>query len=44
MILFSVFLQVYELMRKCWENTPARRITFKSLIDEFTRMLTNSSL
>ncbi|XP_029606364.1 tyrosine-protein kinase JAK1 isoform X1 [Salmo trutta] len=35
---------VYELMRKCWENTPARRITFKSLIDEFTRMLTNSSL
>ncbi|XP_064845236.1 tyrosine-protein kinase JAK1-like [Oncorhynchus masou masou] len=35
---------VYELMRKCWENTPAMRITFKSLIDEFTRMLTNSSL
>ncbi|XP_071260704.1 tyrosine-protein kinase JAK1-like isoform X2 [Salvelinus alpinus] len=35
---------VYELMRKCWENTPAKRITFKSLIDEFTRMLTNSSL
>uniref|UniRef100_A0A8C7NDN0 Tyrosine-protein kinase n=2 Tax=Oncorhynchus mykiss TaxID=8022 RepID=A0A8C7NDN0_ONCMY len=35
---------VYELMRKCWENTPAMRITFKSLIDEFTRMLTNSSV
>nr|XP_029542695.1 tyrosine-protein kinase JAK1-like isoform X2 [Oncorhynchus nerka] len=34
---------VYELMRKCWENTPAMRITFKSLVDEFTRML-NSSL
>ncbi|XP_052336052.1 tyrosine-protein kinase JAK1-like isoform X1 [Oncorhynchus keta] len=33
---------VYELMRKCWENTPAMRITFKSLIDEFTRMLNNS--
>ncbi|XP_071005951.1 tyrosine-protein kinase JAK1-like [Oncorhynchus clarkii lewisi] len=35
---------VYELMRKCWENTPAMRITFKSLIDEFTRMLTNNSV
>ncbi|XP_038858755.1 tyrosine-protein kinase JAK1 [Salvelinus namaycush] len=35
---------VYELMRKCWESTPDRRITFKSLIDEFTRMLANNSL
>ncbi|CAB1332220.1 unnamed protein product, partial [Coregonus sp. 'balchen'] len=35
---------VYELMRKCWESTPERRITFKSLIDEFTRMLANNSL
>uniref|UniRef100_A0A674D956 Tyrosine-protein kinase n=1 Tax=Salmo trutta TaxID=8032 RepID=A0A674D956_SALTR len=35
---------VYELMRKCWESTPDKRITFKSLIDEFTRMLANNSL
>uniref|UniRef100_A0A4W5MMZ0 Tyrosine-protein kinase n=1 Tax=Hucho hucho TaxID=62062 RepID=A0A4W5MMZ0_9TELE len=35
---------VYELMRKCWESTPDRRITFKSLIDEFSRMLANNSV
>ncbi|XP_078141968.1 tyrosine-protein kinase JAK1 [Centroberyx gerrardi] len=29
---------VYELMRKCWEHTPERRITFKRLIEGLTRM------
>ncbi|XP_040897118.1 tyrosine-protein kinase JAK1 [Toxotes jaculatrix] len=27
---------VYELMRKCWEQLPERRITFKRLIEELT--------
>uniref|UniRef100_A0A668A690 Tyrosine-protein kinase JAK1 n=1 Tax=Myripristis murdjan TaxID=586833 RepID=A0A668A690_9TELE len=30
---------VYELMRKCWEHTPERRITFKQLIEGLSRML-----
>lgn len=30
--------QVYELMRKCWENAPENRISFKNLVDELTRM------
>lgn len=30
--------QVYELMRRCWENTPERRITFKRLVEELTTM------
>nr|QIS60160.1 Janus kinase 1 [Trachinotus ovatus] len=29
---------VYELMRKCWEQLPERRITFKRLIEELTNM------
>nr|XP_040040497.1 LOW QUALITY PROTEIN: tyrosine-protein kinase JAK1 [Gasterosteus aculeatus aculeatus] len=29
---------VYELMRKCWENAPENRISFKNLVDELTRM------
>nr|WTM56510.1 JAK1 protein [Lateolabrax maculatus] len=29
---------VYELMRKCWEQTPERRITFKRLVEELTNM------
>uniref|UniRef100_A0A8C4P0C1 Tyrosine-protein kinase n=1 Tax=Dicentrarchus labrax TaxID=13489 RepID=A0A8C4P0C1_DICLA len=29
---------VYELMRKCWEQLPERRITFKRLIEELTVM------
>ncbi|KAG8003189.1 Tyrosine-protein kinase JAK1 [Nibea albiflora] len=29
---------VYELMRKCWEQLPERRITFKRLIEELTTM------
>lgn len=28
--------QVYELMRKCWEHAPEKRITFKRLIEELT--------
>lgn len=27
---------VYELMRKCWEHAPEKRITFKRLIEELT--------
>lgn len=29
---------VYELMRRCWEQTPDRRITFKCLIKELSTM------
>ncbi|XP_068176433.1 tyrosine-protein kinase JAK1 [Antennarius striatus] len=29
---------VYELMRKCWEQMPERRITFKRLIEELSHM------
>ncbi|XP_032427600.1 tyrosine-protein kinase JAK1 [Xiphophorus hellerii] len=29
-------VRVYELMRKCWEHTPERRITFKRLIEELS--------
>nr|AMV91900.1 janus kinase 1 [Acanthogobius hasta] len=29
---------VYELMRRCWEQSPEKRITFKSLIQELTGM------
>uniref|UniRef100_A0A672Z4E9 Tyrosine-protein kinase n=1 Tax=Sphaeramia orbicularis TaxID=375764 RepID=A0A672Z4E9_9TELE len=29
---------VYELMRRCWEQTPERRITFRRLIEELTNM------
>ncbi|XP_033820698.1 tyrosine-protein kinase JAK1 isoform X2 [Periophthalmus magnuspinnatus] len=29
---------VYELMRRCWEQAPEKRITFKSLIEELTAM------
>ncbi|XP_039666192.1 tyrosine-protein kinase JAK1-like [Perca fluviatilis] len=29
---------VYELMRRCWENMPERRITFKRLVEELTAM------
>ncbi|XP_022598832.1 tyrosine-protein kinase JAK1 [Seriola dumerili] len=29
---------VYDLMRKCWEQMPDRRITFKRLIEELTNM------
>ncbi|XP_075944444.1 tyrosine-protein kinase JAK1 [Anarhichas minor] len=29
---------VYELMRRCWENTPELRITFKHLVEELTKM------
>ncbi|KAM9849003.1 tyrosine-protein kinase JAK1 [Aulostomus maculatus] len=29
---------VYELMRKCWEHTPEKRITFRGLIEQLTRM------
>ncbi|XP_070817879.1 tyrosine-protein kinase JAK1 [Chaetodon trifascialis] len=29
---------VYELMRKCWEQTPERRITFKRLIEGLSLM------
>uniref|UniRef100_A0A3Q0RTI1 Tyrosine-protein kinase n=1 Tax=Amphilophus citrinellus TaxID=61819 RepID=A0A3Q0RTI1_AMPCI len=28
--------RVYELMRRCWEQAPERRITFKRLIEELT--------
>ncbi|XP_035997541.1 tyrosine-protein kinase JAK1 [Fundulus heteroclitus] len=28
--------KVYELMRKCWEHAPEKRITFKRLIEELT--------
>uniref|UniRef100_A0A665UP63 Tyrosine-protein kinase n=1 Tax=Echeneis naucrates TaxID=173247 RepID=A0A665UP63_ECHNA len=30
---------VYELMRKCWEQLPENRITFKQLIEDLTNML-----
>ncbi|XP_061739681.1 tyrosine-protein kinase JAK1 [Nerophis ophidion] len=30
--------RVYNLMRKCWEQAPEKRITFKQLIDELTIM------
>lgn len=36
--LHVVSLQVYELMRRCWEQTPDRRITFKCLIKELSTM------
>ncbi|XP_029001957.1 tyrosine-protein kinase JAK1 [Betta splendens] len=29
---------IYELMRKCWEQMPEDRITFKKLIEELTRL------
>uniref|UniRef100_A0A3B5AH25 Tyrosine-protein kinase n=1 Tax=Stegastes partitus TaxID=144197 RepID=A0A3B5AH25_9TELE len=29
---------VYELMRRCWEQAPDRRITFKRLIEDLTTM------
>ncbi|XP_024133879.1 tyrosine-protein kinase JAK1 [Oryzias melastigma] len=29
---------VYELMRKCWEQVPERRITFKCLIEELSAL------
>ncbi|KAF3835364.1 hypothetical protein F7725_027922 [Dissostichus mawsoni] len=29
---------VYELMRKCWENKPERRITFERLVEELSNM------
>uniref|UniRef100_A0A3Q1EEQ9 Tyrosine-protein kinase n=1 Tax=Acanthochromis polyacanthus TaxID=80966 RepID=A0A3Q1EEQ9_9TELE len=29
---------VYELMRRCWEQMPDKRITFKRLIEELTTM------
>ncbi|XP_049584455.1 tyrosine-protein kinase JAK1 [Syngnathus scovelli] len=29
---------VYELMRKCWEHAPEKRITFKQLIDELSAL------
>lgn len=29
---------VYELMRRCWEQTPERRITFRRLIEDLTNM------
>nr|XP_020458384.1 tyrosine-protein kinase JAK1 [Monopterus albus]XP_020458385.1 tyrosine-protein kinase JAK1 [Monopterus albus] len=29
---------VYELMRRCWEHSPERRITFKTLIEELSHM------
>ncbi|XP_037626699.1 tyrosine-protein kinase JAK1 [Sebastes umbrosus] len=29
---------VYELMRRCWENMPDRRITFKRLVEELSNM------
>ncbi|XP_072293949.1 tyrosine-protein kinase JAK1 [Eucyclogobius newberryi] len=29
---------VYELMRRCWEQAPDKRITFKSLIQELSAM------
>lgn len=35
--------QVYELMRKCWENLPEKRITFTALITEFTRLHDDTS-
>ncbi|KAF0041897.1 hypothetical protein F2P81_005429 [Scophthalmus maximus] len=31
-------MAVYELMRRCWEHSPERRITFKRLIEELTNM------
>ncbi|XP_004068067.1 tyrosine-protein kinase JAK1 [Oryzias latipes] len=30
---------VYELMRKCWDQSPERRITFKRLIEELSILL-----
>uniref|UniRef100_A0A7N6AXE7 non-specific protein-tyrosine kinase n=1 Tax=Anabas testudineus TaxID=64144 RepID=A0A7N6AXE7_ANATE len=29
---------VYDLMRRCWEQLPERRISFKQLIEELTNM------
>nr|XP_046248296.1 tyrosine-protein kinase JAK1 [Scatophagus argus] len=29
---------VYELMRRCWEQMPEKRITFKRLVEELTNM------
>ncbi|KAF3690673.1 Tyrosine-protein kinase JAK1 [Channa argus] len=29
---------VYELMRKCWEQSPERRISFKQLVEELTNL------
>ncbi|XP_062311190.1 tyrosine-protein kinase JAK1-like [Osmerus eperlanus] len=34
---------VYALMRKCWEKSPEKRITFKSLIDQFTLLHATAS-
>ncbi|KAG7513189.1 tyrosine-protein kinase JAK1 [Solea senegalensis] len=31
--------RVYELMRRCWEQSPDRRIAFKCLIEELTNMM-----
>uniref|UniRef100_A0A8C7ZQ83 non-specific protein-tyrosine kinase n=1 Tax=Oryzias sinensis TaxID=183150 RepID=A0A8C7ZQ83_9TELE len=31
--------EVYELMRKCWDQSPERRITFKRLIEELSILL-----
>uniref|UniRef100_A0A674PNA5 Tyrosine-protein kinase n=1 Tax=Takifugu rubripes TaxID=31033 RepID=A0A674PNA5_TAKRU len=31
--------EVYELMRKCWDQKPERRITFTALIKELSNML-----
>ncbi|KAM6962594.1 tyrosine-protein kinase JAK1 [Aplochiton taeniatus] len=33
---------VYELMRKCWESAPEKRITFKELIEALGRVPTPS--
>ncbi|XP_073333323.1 tyrosine-protein kinase JAK1 [Pagrus major] len=30
---------VYELMLRCWEQMPEKRITFSQLIDELTKMM-----
>lgn len=37
--LYLLWFQVYELMRKCWDQSPERRITFKRLIEELSILL-----
>ena len=36
-------LELYRLMRDCWEELPQRRPTFRQLVEDLDRMLAESS-
>ena len=36
-------LELYRLMRDCWEEFPQRRPTFRQLVEDLDRMLAESS-